>query len=154
MTWMHKTRPPFLCSSLPNSWETRPLEWLTVHATVSSVTEPYNQEQCGMKEYRLKSVQNSVKHTHSHVWHTASLHWLSVTAFLIYCCSWWRWSQISCQHLGVGESSHSEKSASWKLLQCKGKRQAAEEVEDHSLNFSGDMRGKERRAWEATQQAC
>lgn len=42
------------------------------------------------------------------------------------------------------------KSTIWKLLQCKGKRQAVEEVEDHSLNFSRDMRGKEGRAWEAT----
>lgn len=49
-----------------------------------------------MKVHRLKSDQNCVKHTHSRVWHTASLHSFSLTTFLIY--FWWRWNQINCQH--------------------------------------------------------
>lgn len=49
---------------------------------------------------------------------------------------------MNCQHSGAGERSRSVKSTTWKLLRRKGKRRAAEEVEDHSLNFSGDTRGK------------
>lgn len=52
-----------------------------------------------------------------------------------------------------GECSHSVKITICLLLQCKGIRQAAEQVRDHRLNLSGDIRGKERRGWEETQQA-
>lgn len=63
-----------------------------------SYLSQYNQSQHGAKAHKLKSDQNGVKCTHSHMQHTTTLHWLSVTAFLMYCRSWWRWSWINCQH--------------------------------------------------------
>lgn len=113
-----------------------------------SVTERSNQPQCGMKAYRWVSVQNSV--THSCLTHRQSslIECHSISDLLLL------FLKVKSNWLpAFGRCGCSVKSTIWLLLQCKDKRQAAEQVRDHKLNLSRDTRGKERRGWEATQRA-
>lgn len=112
-----------------------------------SYRSQYNQSQHEAKAHRLKSDQNGVKWTFSHMQRATTLHWLRVTAFLMYRRSWWRWSRINCQHSAGGEV------IGWSLQ--SGSRCGARanvrlgRTWESTISTRG---GTHRRGWEATQQ--